>query len=154
MAVALSFSNWTDEIAEVSELFQNAEVALFSPSALSASYSWSTGEWTYEGDQEYLYEDKARVTPIRWGVNHEGEDVSNASTITAVQVQLPKDAVGHIQRGVKMVVPSCNDNPALESVLFTLTSDLQGSNAASRTFEFSVDGDIAVPEVEEVPDAD
>jgi hypothetical protein len=39
------------------------------------------------------------------------------------------------------------DNPSLVERAFTCTSDIQGGAAASRTLEFSLDGDAAVPSV-------
>ena len=49
-----------------------------------------------------------------------------------------------VRRGMVLRVDECKRNPTLESLVFTATSDLQGSNAAARTVQFSLSGDSAV----------
>lgn len=139
--------NWTDEIAEASEEFQNGVVQVIDPSLIESSYDIETGEWTVTGDG-VLFEGPVRVMPIRWGVNLEGETTANSSVVTAVTVQVPKNAIGRVARGWTVKVVECADNPTLVDYVFRVTSGLQGSNAASRTFECAVDGDVLPAEVD------
>lgn len=137
-----TFSNWTDEIAEVSEQYQNAEVELLDPSLVTyGPFDPVTNKRTSTGDP-LVWEGFARIIPPRWGVNRQGSDTGNASTQTSVLIQFPKKAFGRVKRGMKLTVVTCEDNPGLETMLFKVTSGLQGSNAASRTVEFAVDGDV------------
>lgn len=135
------FSEWTDEIAEVSEQYQNATVTVFDPSQVTKE--WIGGEWVVTGDGTVVT-GQARIMPMRWGVNRENTDIANSETATAILVQFAKKSVDRLPRGSKMRVDECEDNPTLETYLFSLTSGLQGSNAASRTFEFAVSGDLVV----------
>lgn len=143
----LTFSNWTDEIAAISgsEEFQKATVRIWDPELIvKGEYDFETGAQEITDDGT-VYEGRARVIPMRWNVNHEGSETANSSAWTAVLVQLPKGSLLRVNRGVRMQVTACEDNPSLLSYLFTVNSDLQGSNAASRTFEFAVDGDGVMP---------
>lgn len=133
-------TRWTDEIAAVSEQFQDATVSLLDPSLVTSVYDVATGQWTHAGDP-LLGSFSARIIGARWGVNRENNDTGNSMTQSAVRVQIPKKAVGFMKRGIQLRVTLCEDNPSLTSRVYSLTSDLQGSNVASRTFEFSVDGD-------------
>lgn len=134
---------WTDEIAELTTdpEYQNATVRIYDPSLVTETYDISTGVWNVTGNGD-LYSGQARVVDIRWGVNRENSDTGNPTTIKNIRVQLPKNILGRLKRGMKMVVTSCTDNPSLETFLFSVSTDIQGSNAASRTIEFAVDGDL------------
>lgn len=138
--------SWTDEIAAESGKaeYQNATITLLDYSlVVEGEYDLETGEQTFTGDPE-VWDGQARIIGVRWGVNRENSDFGNSMTISSLRVQIPKNAVGRMKRGVQMRVDTCTDNPSLVSRVYTLTSDLQGSNAATRTFEFSLDGDAVV----------
>lgn len=134
-----------DEIAEVStdEEYQNATVRLIDPSLVTGGvYDVETDTYSEEdASSAVLWAGRARIIGVRWGVNRENNDTGNSSTLTTIRVQFPKSAIGRTKRGCLMTVTSCESNPTLETYLFKTTSDLQGSHAASRTLEFSVDGD-------------
>ena len=138
--------SWTDEIAEASTdpEFQNATVRLVDPSIVTVTKNHQSGTITEDASAAELYTGQARIVGVRWGVNRENNDTGNSSTLTSVTVQFPKKALGRIKRACKMTVTACPDNPALTTYMFSLTSDFQGSNAAARTLEFAVDGDLVV----------
>lgn len=132
-----------DEIAEVTTdaEFQNATVRLIDPSLVDRTYDIETDEFTENDADATLWTGQARIIGVRWGVNRENEDTRNSTALNTLRVQLPKSAVGRVKRGCKLVVTECTSNPVLETYLFSLTSDLQGSHAASRTLQFAMDGD-------------
>lgn len=134
---------WTDEIEEITggDQYQNASVTVFDPSLLTETYDIDNGTWLVTGNGD-VYSGAARIIGIRWGVSRENSDTSNPTTIKNVRVQFPKNATARMKKGMKMRVTACTDNPSLETFLFTVTTDFQGSNAATRTVEFSVDGDL------------
>lgn len=141
--------SWTDEIASVSELYQNATVTLLDDSLVTKEYVTDVG-WVITGDAEF-WTGQARIMPMRWGVNRENSDFGNSLTQTAVLVQFEKNTnfgatpdPFRIKRGVGMIVNACPDNPSLLSMYFRSGAEVQGSNAASRTIEFSVSGDSEV----------
>lgn len=142
MAYSFAVDNWPDEIAEVSTqpTFQRAVIRIEDESLLTKKeYDIETGEWTFEGDP-VVYEGQARVIGVRWGVQSGGESQANATTVSAIRVQVPQHAVGRVKKGCKVFVESA-PNLVLSSYLFTVTSDMQGSSPASRTFECSLDID-------------
>ena len=148
MAYSFGTDNWADEIAEVSTQpeFQRAVIRIEDPSLLTQkSYDIETGEWTITGDPViYPVGDEtgqARVIGVRWGVQSGGESQANATTISAIRVQVPQHAVGRVKKGCKVTVESA-PNLVLTSYTFTVTSDMQGSSDASRTFECALDIDV------------
>lgn len=157
--------NWTKQIAAVSTRpeFQRATVRIEDHSLLSyGDYDVETGTQETTGDP-VVYEGQARLIPIRWGTFTGGESQSNATTLSAIRVQIPNalDAEGYgddeytegqyatglagrVKRGCKIFVITSPRNPALEGLILTITSDVQGSSAAARTFEAALDADVAV----------
>ena len=146
--MAYSFkTTWNDAIAEVStrEEFQTARIRIEDPSLLTQSdYDIETGEWTIIGDPViYPVGDEtgqARIIGVRWGVQSGGESQANATTISAIRVQVPQHAVGRVKKGCKVFVGSA-PNTVLQGYVFTVTSDMQGSSDAARTFECALDID-------------
>lgn len=146
--MAYSFKTaWNDAIAEVStrEEFQTARIRIEDPSLLTQSdYDIETGEWTIVGDPViYPVGDEtgqARIIGVRWGVQSGGESQANATTISAIRVQVPQHAVGRVKKGCKVFVESA-PNTVLQGYVFTVTSDMQGSSDAARTFECALDID-------------
>ena len=141
-----SFSaSWFEEIADVSSRaeFQRAVIRLTLPGPGEPVYDWDTGEYEPVEDT-VLYEGQARVIGVRWGVGNGGESQANAKTVTAIRVQVPRNAVGRVNTGAVIAVLSSDANPAMVGLQYRVTSDLQGSSAASRTFEASLDGDVVV----------
>lgn len=134
--------HWTDEIAEIStrEEFQNALIEIWGASE-EAVYDIDTGEWTYPTNPEPIYVGRARIIDVRWGVSYGGESQGNAKTVTSIRVQVPKNSVGKILKGAGVTVISSQDNPSLGGTRFKITSGLQGTAQAARTFEAAVDGD-------------
>lgn len=146
MAYSFGGTAWHDAIAEISTRpeFQRAVIRIFDESAatLVTPYDIETGIGpVYEGGD--IYEGQARVIGVRWGVQSGGESQANATTISAIRVQIPQHAVGRVKKGCKVFVESA-PNLVLPSYIFTVTSDMQGSSPASRTFECSLDIDVQV----------
>jgi len=150
MAYSFAVDNWADEIAKVSTQpqYQRAIIRIEDSSLLTQSdYDLETGEWTFEGDP-VIYpvgdeDGRARIIGVRWGVQSGGESQANATTISAIRVQIPQHAVGRVKKGCKVFVESA-PNLVLSSYIFTVTSDMQGSSPAARTFECSLDIDVKV----------
>lgn len=146
---------WTDEIAELSTLpeFQNASIEIWDPS-ITGTYDVVTGEWTHPEDEDpILYEGRARVRDLRWGVFSGGEAQFNTKSLSTIRVQVPKNAVGRLPAGASVIVRECDDHPALVGVIFAVTDGFQGGAQAARTFEASVDSDAELVEPVE-PDAE
>ena len=150
--MAYSFKTaWNDAIAEVStrEEFQTARIRIEDPSRLTREYNVATGKWTITGDSRiYPLGDEsgqARIIGVRWGVQSGGESQANATTISAIRIQVPQHVVGRVKRGLKVHVTSSPQNPTLTNFVFTVNSDMQGSAAAARTFECALDLDYQVP---------
>lgn len=138
-------------IAEVSTQpeFQNVEVQLIDPSALTTdeNYDVETGEYT--DTPEPFWSGPARLVSQRWGVNRENSETANSNTRTSILLQFgyaqnfgTDDVPLHrIRRGTVMYVTECESNPALLTRVFTCTSDMQSGASAARTLEFETDGD-------------
>lgn len=141
------YANWADEIAEISELpeFQTAKIRIVDPNLITRGYDQETATWTITGDG-VIYNDRARIIPVRWGVQSGGESQANATTLSAMRVQIPRTLATDIRvnKGFKVFVDESPYNLSLVDRLFAVTSDLQGSNSASRTFECMADIDAAV----------
>lgn len=142
-------SDWAAEIAEESTKteYQTVRVRIEDPTLLTKQdYDWDTAAWDIEGDPVvYPLGDEtgqARVIGIRWGVFTGGEAQANAATLSAVRLQLPRFAVGRVRKGFKVFVTAAPQNPVLENLIFTVTSDLQGGTSAARTIEMALDGDV------------
>ena len=54
--------------------------------------------------------------------------------------------MGRVRKGVKVYVDDAPFNPVLETYLFAVTSDMQGSAAGARTFECALAGDVELPD--------
>lgn len=141
------YANWADEIAEVSELpeFQTAVIRIVNPNLIEREYDEDTATWTITGEG-VIYEGQARVIPVRWGVQSGGESQANATTLGAMRVQIPRTVASDIRvnKGFKVFVDESPHNLSLVNRIFAVTSDLQGSSSASRTFECMADIDAAV----------
>lgn len=157
--------DWTADIAEVSTdpRFQTATIRIEDPSLLTyGEYDVDTNERDVTGDA-VVYQGQARLIGVRWGTFTGGESQANASTLSAIRVQIPNarfapgygdsdygqddyatGLAGRVKRGCKIFVEASPDNPALTGLILTITSDLQGSSSASRTFEAALDSDVAV----------
>jgi hypothetical protein len=148
---SFAVENWADEIAEESTKpeYQQAVIRIFdkSQSVKIQDYDIETGTGPiYEGGDLYPIGDedgRARIIGVRWGVQSGGESQANATTISAIRVQIPQHAVGRVKKGCKVFVASA-PNLVLSNYIFTVTSDMQGSSDAARTFECSLDIDVAV----------
>ena len=106
------------------------------------------GVGTYGGSpvEMHVRPGQARIIPVRWGVQSGGESQANATTIAAIRVQIPRFPGTDIRvnKGFKVFVEYSPDNISLQSRMFTVSNDLQGSSSASRTFECAADVDAAV----------
>lgn len=142
-----TYDHWTDEIAEDSESpeFQTAKIRIVDPNLITRDYDEDTATWTISGDG-VIYNDRARIIPVRWGVQSGGESQANATTLSAMRVQIPRTLATDIRvnKGFKVFVDESPHNLSLENRMFAVTSDLQGSSSASRTFECMADIDAAV----------
>lgn len=149
MAYSFAVANWADEIADESTKpeYQQAVIRIFdkSQATLVTPYDIETGIGPiYTGGDIYPIDDedgRARIIGVRWGVQSGGESQANATTISAIRVQIPQHAVGRVKKGCKVYVESA-PNLVLSSYIFTVTSDMQGSSSAARTFECSLDIDV------------
>lgn len=145
--VFTEYANWADEIAEVSELpeFQTAKIRIVDPNLFTRDYDEDTATWTITGDG-VIYDGQARVIPVRWGVHSGGESQANATTLSAIRVQIPRTTATDIRvdKGFKVFVDESPHNLSLGDRMFAVTSDLQGSSSASRTFECMADVDASV----------
>lgn len=141
------YDSLADSIAEKSgsPRFQRARIRIEDPSLVTSVYDVETAEWTITGDPViYPVGDEngqARIIGVRWGVQSGGESQANATTISAIRVQIPQHAVGRVKKGCKVFVESA-PNDVLTNYIFTVTSDMQGSSAATRTFECALDIDV------------
>lgn len=134
---------WTDEIAELTtaDEYQDSQVVLIDGS-IKPDYNIKTGEYTYpEGFDPVIYIGGARLQPIRWGVFSGGESQANAKVATSIRIQIPKAGLGRVQRGTACLVLDAPDNIAMPNSVYNITSGVQGSATASRTFEAAIDGD-------------
>jgi len=142
-----TYATWSDEIAEItgSEEFQRARIRIEDSSLVTKVYDVETAQWEITGDPVIypLAEEngQARIIGVRWGVQSGGESQANATTISAIRIQIPQHAVGRVKKGCKVFVESA-PNMVLTNYIFTVTSDMQGSSDATRTFECSLDGDV------------
>lgn len=146
--MAYSFSDsWAGEIASVTDSpeFQTAKVTITDDSLLTGGeYDPDTNTYGPTQGDSVVYSGRARVIPINTGNFSGGEGQSNATTLVTIRVQIPKDATGRVKRSSKVMVDEAPDNPALVGRLFNITSDLQGSASASRTFDCASDEDAVV----------
>lgn len=147
MAYSFATSDWTDPIAAVSESpeFMTATIRIENPNLVTKEYNEDTGQWTIVGDP-VIYNGRARIIPVRWGVQSGGESQANATTIAAIRVQIPRTAATDIRvnKGFKVFTVTTPNNLSLQNRMFTVSNDLQGSSSASRTFECAADVDAAV----------
>lgn len=149
MAYQFNEGSWANEVAEESTKpqYQQARVEIHDPSLQTRTYDVDTAKWTITGDSKVYpvgdEDGRARLIGVRWGVFSGGESQANATTLTAVRLQIPQHAVGRVKRGMTVKVLSA-PNPVLKEYSIKITSDLQGSSDAARTFECAIDMDSKV----------
>lgn len=141
--------DWTAPIHAVSTQprFQKSRIRIEDHSLIvPGEYDVDTNTYTEPTGDPVVYEGQARLIGIRWGTFTGGESQANATTLSAIRVQIPKtpDTTVRVRRGCKIFVLDSPNNPALNGLILTITSDLQGSSAAARTFEASLDADTTV----------
>lgn len=139
-------TNWTDEIAEITTRseFQNCTVRIErNEPDVQGEYDIDTGKWTYpSGADPVIYEGRARIQPIRWGVFAGGESQARSRVVTSITIQLPKNTIGPTRLGYKLKVVSADDAEVyLKNQWYNITEGNQAGAQASRTLEASVDGD-------------
>lgn len=144
-----SEGEWSDRIAGISSQprFQRSQIRIEDQSTVEyGEYDVETGTYPEPTGVTVVYEGQARLIGIRWGTFTGGESQANATTLSAVRVQIPKtpETTVRVKRGCKIFVIDSPNNPALNGLILTITSDLQGSSAAARTFEASLDADVKV----------
>lgn len=136
---------WFDQIAEVtgSSEYQTCEVEIIDVDLVESKWDFDEGEYV-EVIQPgaVIYEGQARLIAVRRGVNYEGSLQHNSKVITSIRIQLPQDAAPvRLRKSFTARVTSAPNTPTLESYVYTLASDVQGSSSATRTLEFNLDGD-------------
>lgn len=141
--------DWTAQIHAVSTQprFQKSKIRIEDYSLIDpGEYDVDTGTYTEPTGNPVVYEGQARMIGIRWGTFTGGESQANATTLSAIRVQIPKTdgTTVRVKRGCKIFVLDSPNNPALNGLILTITSDLQGSSAAARTFEAALDADTTV----------
>lgn len=137
--------HWSQEIAAETGKpeYQTCEIVITDPSLVTVEYDIDTAVSTETGDGT-LYEGQARLIAVRRGVNYEGASQGNSKTITSIRIQIPgQELPVTLRKGTTAVVTSAPLNRTLENYLFYLASDVHGSSAATRTFEFNLDGDTS-----------
>ena len=147
------FKAWDAQIADITTRpeYQNIAIKLIDPTLVVETYDIATGITTVTNDGKF-FTGPARLIAIRAGINRENTETTNSSTVTHIRIQFPRNQnfgtemapIYRIRRGIKLMVTSAPNNKALETMIFTCTSDLQGGSVASRTLEFSTDGDLVV----------
>lgn len=137
---------WAEEIAEISTQreYQTADIRIIDPELIERDYNEDTAQWTVLGDGE-IYCGRARIIGVRWGVESGGESQANATTISSIRIQVPHEAVGRVHKSCRVYVTCSVGNTTLTQALFTVTSDIQGSSSAARTFEAAYDADVKLP---------
>lgn len=169
MPYSFGTTDWAETISRVSTRpeFQNALIRIVDTSLIEyGEYDIETGTQDVTGDG-VVYRGRARLIPVRWGTFTGGESQANSATLSAVRIQIPRldnteseDFGGEpfgeeefganstltlrVKRGCKVFVETCERNPVLEDLVFNITSDLQGSMSAARTFEAALDGDVSI----------
>lgn len=144
-----SYPNWADEIALTSSKpkYQLAEIAVLDPALEYPEFDVDTGEFDPLFGYQFIYEGRARIIGVRWGNDRNNSQVANPSTTSSIRVQIPAEELQRvIPRGTKIFIKQSEFNVALENRTFVVTSDLQGSSAATRTFECELDGDTVADE--------
>ena len=139
--------------------YQVADIRIEDPDLLTEVYDVETNTSTFTGEST-VYE--GRIIGVRWGVQSGGESQANATTITAIRIQIPNDTgfedegygeepyggnlglFPRVNRGCKVFVTASPENPVLTRYIFAITSDMQGSSAATHTFEAALDGDVSL----------
>lgn len=144
-----SEGEWSDRIAGISSQprFQRSQIRIEDHSLIvQGDYNTESGTYPEPTGDPTVYEGQARIIGIRWGTFTGGESQANATTLSAVRVQIPKtpETTVRVKRGCKIFVIDSPNNPALNGLILTITSDLQGSSAAARTFEAALDADVKV----------
>lgn len=140
---------WADEIAEVTESreYQTADIEIVDTSGVVVGpIDWETGDRETSGTSVDIYRGQARIIDIRSATLIEGVDQSNATSLKSIRFQIPQRAAGHLHRGQTVRVTSCVANPTLERYVYRVNDDVQGSSAATRTFEAGVDLDSVWPD--------
>jgi hypothetical protein len=141
---------WAQEIQNISESpeYQTSRIRILDSSLDDGSgqeYDPDTGTWTGEPADITIYNGQARVIPIREGNFSANTNQANPTTITPIRVQIPRTAATdiRIRKGCTVIVDSA---PAthLNGRLFTVSDDIQGGTAASRTFTAYADIDTVV----------
>lgn len=121
--------------------FQSADVVIEDDSNYDPdAWDLPTGQYTGPSPEE-VYSGQARIIGIRWGTSILGETQENSTTLKSVRVQIPRHGTGRVQKGLTVRFTAAPNNPSLVGRTVRITSDFQGANAASRTFECSNDGD-------------
>lgn len=164
--------DWAQPIAdETSKVeYQNARIQIIDPHFFVArDYDPDNNTWDVDPGAEGLrYDGRARVIPIRWGVNNGGESQANVTTLKAIRVQIPRFGLAasvygqglygagpygyfgmtisdqRIHRGAIIQIIECPRNISLQGRILTINSDTQGSMSATRTFEAMLDEDSEV----------
>lgn len=138
---------WYDEIREISESpeFQTATIKILDRSLIEeGEYDSSTDTYiggTSEADA-IVYEGRARVIGVRWGVDRTETNLSNPQTLLPIRLQIPRDDFpGSVPRGAIVTITEA-PNEALVGRPMSITLDIHGSSAASRTFQCRLSGDF------------
>lgn len=135
--------NWAAEIAKTTtdKEYQSVEIEILDPNASRGDYDRETATWA-RPVVEPLYKGQARIIQVSRGVQNKGDGQANPHTYITTRVQLPHGALPvRVKRGTPVYVTSAPNNRALETMVFRVTSDMQGGSTASRTFEVAADGD-------------
>ena len=139
--------HWSDEIAEVTESseYQTAIIRIYDTTNMTGDpYDIETG--TGGPQPTMVWEGQARFVGFRAAIDAYNQEQANKSSIQTVRIQIPQHATGLVHRNWKVFFVEVPKNPSLMRRTATITSDIQGASAATRTFEAAVDGDAVLPE--------
>lgn len=148
--MAVSFKgDWNDEIAsETSKAdYQTCTIQIVDPKLVEGGeFDWKTNTYGPVINDGVVYSGQARFIPIRAGIHHGGESQANAMVVRAMRFQLPQfDGPLYIRMGLTVKFLTAPRNPSLVGRWATVTDDFQGSSAATRTFNASMDIDGGGP---------
>lgn len=139
---------WYDQIREVTETeeYQTATIKILDRGLMEmGEYDPKTDSYPDASSEEdaIVYEGRARLIGVRWGVDRTETNLSNPQTLLPIRVQLPRDELpGIVRKGSIVTVLEAPGNEAIVGRPMSVTLDFHGSSGASRTIQCRISGDV------------
>ena len=139
---------WYDQIREVTETeeYQTATIKILDRGLMEmGEYDPKTDSYPDATSEEdaIIYEGRARLIGVRWGVDRTETNLSNPQTLLPIRVQIPRDELpGIVRKGSIVTVLEAPGNEAIVSRPMSVTLDFHGSSGASRTIQCRISGDV------------